>query len=482
MYLGLSGLHNRMRIRESFRDDVTMNPVGYHGAFNALTGETLQASQPVMATCGLRDERVSIDENHGRPPYRTSGPLLLYRLLHPTYIAGSARIKGRKLPVGFSLAGAGGSSRTVKTGEHWVLTYQGGFTKSLSGYPDALGAAESYRPTSFDSRNTDLDPDDLSDLGNRAYGLLRPKIEKASLTQSLAEIGSVRPMLKTSLKGFHELWGAILGASGRGRPSSSSRHRPGSNAWRMAPKAAGDQFLNVQFGWAPALQDLAHVISTVSDIESAVADATGNNDQWISRRFHEDVIESEDVVASTTGVTSSQCDPPLNTSWIVQPFSGSTVVTLRQVTRIWYEGSFKRYRPEFDPSRLRGHPALKAAEQSAALLGLRVNPTTLYRCIPWTWLADYAGSFTSGLQRLEDQLSGEMVSRRFHLMRTTFKRYEYRVRFSTFDGQAHDITWYKEASVKRRVNGQSSFGFSASPGGLTGMQYAILGALGTKAL
>jgi hypothetical protein len=121
---------------------------------------------------------------------------------------------------------------------------------------------------------------------------------------------------------------------------------------------------------------------------------------------------------------------------------------------------------------------LVTAQQAATLLGLRVNPTTLYRCIPYTWLADYFAATSSSLQRLEDELTGEVVCRRFHLMRTTFDRFEYRVKFETRDGKAHDITWVKEASVKRRVPAENEFGFSASPGGLTGMQSAVLAALG----
>jgi len=303
------------------------------------------------------------------------------------------------------------------------------------------------------------------------------KIEKASLTQSLAEIGSVPSMLKTTLSPFHNLWKSLGGGTGSRRKALTPDL---SGAWKQVPARVSDQFLNVQFGWAPALSDLNNVISTVYNISDLMAKAVENNDRWVSRRFYEDIIESSSVVYSSQGVSSNMCNPPLNTVQVVQPNSGSLVVTLRQVTRVWYKGQFKRYRPEFDMSSYYPHPALRAAQQAATLLGLRVNPTTLYRVMPYSWLADYFGSFTSSLQRLEDEITGEVVSRSFYLMRQTFKRYEYRVKFATFDGQAHDITWYKEASVKRRVGAENAFGFSASPGGLTGMQYAILGALGTS--
>lgn len=454
---------------------MTTAPLGVHGAINVKTAERITGNT-VTGSHGLRDERVSIDENHGRAPYRDSGPLLLYRLLHPTYAAGQASIRGRTLPVGFVLFNGPSGPKTVKSGEDWRLTYDGGFTKSMIGLPTALGSAESYRPVSLSSSDPVLDPDNLEDLGNRAYGLLRPKISKANLTQSLAELGGMPRMLKTTSKGFHELWNTIAGNYAGGRLYTLKRQRRG-NPWTMSPKGAGDQFLNVQFGWAPFLQDLADVTYVTQNLASLAAEAARNNGRWQSRRFHEDVVESVDVLSSTTGVTSNLCHPTLNNQWMIQPNTGSETVTLRQVTRVWYEASVKVYRPEFDPALTRGHPALKAAEQAAALYGLRVNPTTVYRTLPWTWLADYLGSFSSGLQRAEDMLSGEAVFRRFHLMRMTFKQYEYRVKFTTFDGKAHDITWVKRASVKRRANGQNAFGFSASPGGLTGMQHAILAAL-----
>lgn len=458
-----------LRIREDFRDLRRPTFAGLNAAVNLKTGRRTRGGA-AQVTCGLRDDRVSIDENHGRAPYRASGPLLLYRLLQPTYMVGGASIIGRKLPVGFVLYD-GPERIVVKDGDDWRLTYDGGFVKTTTGLPQSLGAAESYRPQSLDDREPELDPDDLSDLGNRAYGLLRPKVEKASLTQSLVEIGTTPRMLKTSLKPFSSLWTQL-----RGRTRRSGRT---GNAWRQAPAAVSDQFLNVAFGWSPAVQDFLNVCSTLYNIDDLVVQAEANNDKWISRRYHEDYDELVQELYSQYGQSSPACDPPLHSSMIV-PYSCFQTVTLRQGTRVWYEGSFKRYRPEFDGRLHRGHPALKAAEQAATLNGLRVNPTTLYRTIPYTWLVDYFASVSSGLQRLEDAITGEVVSRRFHLMRTAYKRLEYRVGFRTADGNAHDYTWVKEVTVKRRVNAQNAFGFSASPGGLTGMQYAILGALGAS--
>lgn len=476
--LGLSGYQGRMRIREDFTDRRSSRVIGQTYARNLVTGKVSRPSN-VTALCGDQIDRVSIDENHGRPPYRTDGPLCLYRLLRPTYPSPAVSVMSRKLPVGRTLF-IDGVQTTVKASDDWRLCYDGAFTKNTSGLPSSLGSAGSYRPTSFGSSHPEIDEGNLSDLGNRAYGILRPKIESANLTQSLVEIGSARPMFRTTMKGFHELWNSISGGYAGGLRTAFKHRKKGGNPWIMSPKGAADQFLNLQFGWSPALQDLVAVVQTAENLESLVADAMGNQGHWVSRRFHEDVIESEEVVYSQFGVSTNQCNPVLSSQDFIMPNSGSTVVKLQRFTEVWYEGSFKRYRPEFDPVLTRVHPALKAAEQAAVKFGLRVNPTTLYRCIPYTWLADYVGAFTSGIQRMEDMLTGEMVCRRFHLMRRSVKRYEYRVKFATRDGQSHDFVWYLESSVKRRANGTSSFGFSASPGGLTGMQYAILAALGAS--
>lgn len=447
-------------------DDRASQPVGQHGLINKYDGQVITGNT-VLANCGTRVARVSIDENHG-PRGRDSGPLLLYRLLWPTYVAGNTTVFGRKMtPSGVVI------NRGPRPTDDWRQTYAGGFTKSITGLASNLGSSETYRPTSLSHSDPLVDPSDLSDLGNRAYGLLRPKIEKANLTQSLAEIGSAPRMLKTTLRPFHDLWKSL---SGQKLKPSRAQNR---NAWKQAPAELSDQFLNIAFGWSPALQDFLAVASTVQNISELVVAAEANNDRWQSRRFHEDIIESETVVSHVSGTSNNHCSPTLDSQNVVVAGSGSQTVTRRRVTRIWYEGSFKRYRPEFDGSLHKGNPsALTTAQQAATLLGLRVNPVTLYRCVPYTWLADYFGSVTSSLQRLEDLLTGEVVCRRFHLMRTVFDRYEYRVKFSTYDGKAHDITWVKEASVKRRVNAENEFGFSASPGGLTGMQSAVLAALG----
>lgn len=445
--------------------DVASRPIGVHGLVNKYDGQVITGNT-VMASCGDYVTRVSIDENHG-PHDKSSGPLVLYRLLRPTYVAGHTSVFGRKFTPSGSVI-----NRGPRPTDDWRDTYTGGFTKSLTGLQSNLGSSETYRPSSVNSHDPNLDPDNLSDLGNRAYGLLRPKIEKASLTQSLAEIGGTVPMMQTTMRPFHDLWKSLSGQ--RLKPSRAQRR----DAWKQAPAELSDQFLNIAFGWSPAISDFLAVCSTVSNIAALSVSAEENNDKWVSRRFYEDIIESEQVVSRVTGVTSNFCNPSLNSTRVLTPYSGSETVTRRRVTRIWYEGSFKRYRPEFDQKLTKAMPStLQAAQQAATLLGLRVNPTTIYRCIPYSWLGDYFLSLTSSLQRLEDMVTGEVVSRRFHLMRTTFDRFEYQVKFGTQDGKAHDITWVKEASVKRRVNAENEFGFSASPGGLTGMQSAVLAAL-----
>jgi hypothetical protein len=120
--------------------------------------------------------------------------------------------------------------------------------------------------------------------------------------------------------------------------------------------------------------------------------------------------------------------------------------------------------------------------QALSLLGANVDATSVYKVTPWTWLIDWGVNVGDFVRRVEDIATDAAVSRYFYLMRRTFVRFEYRSVFSTYDGQTHDFRAYRSVDVKRRVASVNPFNFSLLPGGLSGMQYSILAALGLSKL
>lgn len=457
-----------LRIREDFRTSSSLQTIGQSWAQNHAPNAKPPKPSSYSEFPSNRQEtfgegirRVSIDENHGRPPYRDGGPFLAYQARIPKYKAGDVHVYGRRKTASF-----GSIVILPNDGSDWRLHYMGGFTKSLSSVPTAyqnLGGAENLSQSNGVLGSSPyVNPDDLEDLGNRAYNALRPKVEKVNLLQAVAEAKDLPKMLKTTGKGFHGLWQS-LGGNGSG--------------WKAAPKGAADQFLNAAFGWSPFVSDIVGTCDTILFAADHIAQIQRNNNRWLQRRFREEVIESDDVVYGSYGNTTNMCDPVLGADYIV-PYSGSFEIRRQRMTAIWYEGSFKYYRPEFDAGLKSGYPSVQKLRQMATLLGLNINATTLYRVMPWTWLVDWFAGVSGNIQLLEDMATGQVASRYLYLMRHTFDRFEYKVKFETYDGQVTEVAWYKSSEVKRRVEAQSPFGFSKPPSGLSGMQYGILAALG----
>jgi hypothetical protein len=162
--------------------------------------------------------------------------------------------------------------------------------------------------------------------------------------------------------------------------------------------------------------------------------------------------------------------------------SNNIKVYRQQATRIWYEGKFLVYRPEFDPG-VPMHPQIRSAKQALSIYGAKIDPMVLYKITPWSWLIDWFSNTGSVLQELMDSLTGEAVSKYMYLMRHTFDRYKYVCTQTHSLGNASlsgETYWQQELKV--RVPASTSFGFTLPVGGLSGKQMAILAALGISSL
>jgi hypothetical protein len=379
--------------------------------------------------------------------------MFMSKLSKPLELIGGGKIQSKPLTTGIP------SSVQRKPGDKCVRVYAGSF--SLGGVTHGrgnLGTLEGLPdPTVYNEAN----PDDLSDLANRAYVKLRPKLEEAGIAQTLAEWRSVPGMLKTTSGGFSQLWkdfgGTVSGNT-------------------MSPKAAASQFLNVTFGWQPFIKDLQDAYNVLDAFEAYIDRIRESNGSWMKRTRKEEVVESEEVLYQGQSNTNS-CSPALLASDFLVPGSCYQTVTRQKMTRVWHTGTFKYYRPEFDYAH-KMHPALRRMRQLITALGLRINPSVVYKVTPWTWLIDWFVNVGDYVTRVQDMATDSIVSREFYSMRHSVVRLEYRKRFSTMDGQSFDLKWYRYVETKRRGSAESPFHFTLLPGGLSVRQMAILAAVG----
>jgi hypothetical protein len=425
-------------------------------------------TQSVMT--GLRE--ITIDENHGKPPYRTGGPFFSVKFKHPNTVVGVGRVVGRRITqsrTGLNLDNQPGDWRNTYTGSVVVSHGQSGFT--------SLGSSESVDHP--DDSDPYVNPNDLSTLGPRAYARMRPKIEKANLAQTIVEMREAPQMLKQTAKGLKQSYAIVTGhlnaKYGNIRDLSPKRLR---SMLKDAPPEVGSHYLNLQFGWKPFVKDIVNICDVIVSFNHYVDNARSINNKWVKRRWVEDDIQSNDLVYQNNGGSSSLGITPI--------LSGSDFVSggqlyqirLQRLVQVWYEGSFRSYYPEFDDDRESGVPGLKKAIQAARLAGAIPDPVTVYKLIPFTWLGDWFVNVSDNLLAFQDLLTDAVASRYMYLMRRCYTRYEYRSVNNLHSGGVLDVKTYREVETKRRVPSASPFGFSLQPGNFTGSQWAILGALG----
>lgn len=386
------------------------------------------------------------DEIHHGPPFKSGGPFIGVKSFLPHFdVKGSGVYESRDFPAG------DGYGHIVYTGG-WGEPYFTGTDIDINEFINA----------GLDQTDNVLFPS-LEPIAAGAYARLRPQLERAGMGVALAEARDLPRMFKTTAKGFHDVWKSMGG----------KHHTP-----FMQPKRLAGDYLNHQFGWVPFLSDLDKFFDVYANSAKYIAQIKRDNNTWIRRARVDKMIESETFLP---GPGNNRCEPYIGTKIsriFAQP--GSCGILQRNSTQVWYTGSFKYYRPEFDGSlhESSSDDLFKHVHRLSTIYGARVNPSVIYRATPWTWLIDWFSNVGDVVQRANDQAVDSMVSRYMYLMHHLRRESVVQQILYLKDGGKKTLEWSRLAEVKRRVGADGPYGFGLSWGDLTPRQLTILGALG----
>lgn len=420
---------------------------------------------------GLRVE-VTTDELHGKPPYKSGGPFFSVKLWHPDYAVAGYTVPSKPITQPNSTTGA------FAPGDVWTRRYEGSVRLS-SGWAhmsSTLGTKEQTVRRAEDHDSV-VNPNNLDSLGPTGWNKLRPKLEKANLMQSILELREAPKMIQGTAQSAVRAWNGL-----RAFQSSTSFRQQRTALGRIpdlrhVPRPIAEEFLNVQFGWKPFVKDIVAMLDVAVNLEDHIQSTVRRNDTWMKRSWEEEVVSSSVLVHSEGGLASSRITPIQGSDWW-QPWTTNYKVYRESVTQVWYEGVFKFYRREFDNNISTDWPAVRRARQTISLLGGNITPTVLYKVTPWTWLADWFGNMGENVQALEDQISGQVAAKYMYLMRHTHDQYRYYTSSQSYDGATREVEAVRRLEVKQRVQSAGHFEFSLRSTPLSGMQLAILGALG----
>lgn len=399
----------------------------------------------------FRSAKITQDELHPGPPYKSGGDFFtssFYCVYDPSVAQGKA-VRYNHVWNMYLNEGQGMWTTPRK--------YDGGFEP-----PPAVDFGLNWGFNSLDSAlsSSPANIPDLTDWGDKAWSKTKPKIEQASGFVFTAELRDMPRMLSTTAQGFAGMWKSVRGAD-----------RP----WFMTPKGSADQFLNIQFGWAPFLNDIKAFHKVVDNYATLLDSLVQRNGKSWRRRVTLNKEETVNVLASGTGYPAGF---PASEGW----FTSAPRFELKEVvtTKVSASGRWTFYNPNFD---LLGANILdytsrwKRIKQFMTLYGLRVSPSNVYKAIPWTWLIDWVSNLGEQVDLASSFLMDGTVAEYVYCMQHVTTKRIYTLVLPFRDSPV-TLEWIQVKESKRRQAAQSPYGFGLSWDDLSPKKLAILGALG----
>ena len=263
--------------------------------------------------------------------------------------------------------------------------------------------------------------------------------------------------------------------------------------YKQAAKFIGQQSLNVQFGWAPIMRDIAAGIELLISIDRALfpSDSTRRRRKRVIFEASHLTDRSVDwcIAPHLTDRYSGWSPGPSQTalwnsrspSGFVQRASLATHLAIRGTADVWTTAKF---RTGLSPNAVsNGY-----LDRGIDLLGLRLTPEVVWELTPWSWLIDWfsnTGTIIANVSTLG--ATNALLNYAYSTLRYRFSCSYNAVRpnipetpyfgMSGFTGYKGQIGFLEEYDMKIRGSA-SPFGFSVSTEALTGGQWGILASLG----
>jgi hypothetical protein len=365
----------------------------------------------------------------------------------------------------------GVSEYNIQNG-NYTYTYTGGFYPvwpaqiNMGGYPWKQSAIQTAGVSGMFSGEAGS----AASEGATWWRKLSPRMSTADLGQGLAEIGQVGPMLKTSLRGFVDVFKATYG-KGLSNPNRLT-----------LPKKVADHWINGQFGWRPFLSDCQDALYTYLNAKAKLDKLRKQNNRWVRRRtlVEEKVLaSSEDVLAN--GHRMSYFPTNVNCSYVLG--AGASTITGLVTQRTWGAGAFKYWIPDLEfPDE-----GIEKTLNYLRTYGIQINPLLLWNLIPWSWLVDWVSNVGDNIANYCSSYETDLVGRYAYVMRETSAVFTntsavaYYAMAPVSTRFVKELSWKLEYLLRTRRHA-GPFGFATDWGNLNPKQWSILGALGLMRL
>jgi hypothetical protein len=256
-------------------------------------------------------------------------------------------------------------------------------------------------------------------------------------------------------------------------------HLIGSQSWKgragIARDASSD-YLNVQFGWRPLLNDINSFKNTIINFDRIASQYERDSGKVVRRRYEFPIETSSSTWEENTNPVLPALAWPAN---LFQPDGGnrSPVRVVEKTTkRRWFSGAFTYHLPSVYDSRTAvGRIALLADR-----IGLSPTPDTIWNLAPWSWAIDWFSNTGDVISNVTDFATQGLVMHYGYVMEHSIVERTYYQPISGYlinrkPVAAGPLSLVTETKVRRQAN---PFGFGVSWEGLSTFQASILAALG----
>jgi len=239
-------------------------------------------------------------------------------------------------------------------------------------------------------------------------------------------------------------------------------------------KNAGDEYLNVQFGWKPLVSDISDTAFGIVSADRLMEQAMRDSGKVVRRRYNFPPTESISETVVLDGVNATKVAGSDRSSLYTDVRFKGRVTRIREITkRQWFSGAFTYHLPNY------GEGLVGQARRANQLLGLSVTPEVLWNLTPWSWAVDWFSNVGDVIHNVQQMASNGLVLKYGYIMEHSIVSDSYSFSgptgFKTSDVHPLVVKLVTETKIRRKA---TPFGFGLTLGGLSSTQKAIMAALG----
>jgi hypothetical protein len=237
---------------------------------------------------------------------------------------------------------------------------------------------------------------------------------------------------------------------------------------------AGSEFLNVEFGWLPMVNDIRKLATAVSHASTVL----GQYERDAGRQVRRNYTFPIETQVEKLNYPAGDGFPFIQPSSSVFRFSlgqGYPTVTSTIKKTSWFSGAFTYHLPSgYDNRNAMDRYALYARK----VLGAEPTPELIWNLAPWSWAVDWFSNAGDVVSNLSDWAVDGLVMRYGYVMETITHEVAYTwTPTTTVRGKPvpTPVTFGTITKQRRQAN---PFGFGVTWDGLSPLQAAIAAALG----